>query len=194
MIGADERLPCGVALEVLLIQVADNHPVEDPIHQNGCPYCQATLRSLRQGWDDVQAVVRQPVALPKGLTAKIMAQVRTLANYLAGSILLGHADGETRISHTVVGAIVQGIAARIPGVVFASAKLDSHDPAHPRRVTVALKLVVRFGPAIESVAYAVRQILWRRIPGLTGAELDRIDITISDITDPLDRYQFHHPR
>jgi uncharacterized alkaline shock family protein YloU len=189
MIGPNERLPCGVALETLLMQIADQHPVDDPAHQGSCPYCQAALRRLERGWDDLQTVVRQPVAVPEGLTAKIMTQVRALASYVADSLLLGYPRGETRISHTVVGALVQRLAARVPGVVFASARLHPQEPPHPGRVTIALKLVIAFGPAIERIVDAVRKSLRRRIPALTGAELDRIDITIVDIAQPLDGYQ-----
>jgi hypothetical protein len=181
----DDRLPCGVALETLLNQVADHDPVEDPGHQESCPYCQAALRHLQQGWDELQMVAHQPVAIPAGLTAKIMAQVRALTRHVTDSILLGHPGGETHIAHTVIGAIVQRDAARAPGVIFASARLHPQKPAHPRRVTVALKLVVAFGPAIEKIAEAVRKNLRRRIPALTGAELGRIDITITDIAEPL---------
>ncbi|MBV9535830.1 MAG: Asp23/Gls24 family envelope stress response protein [Solirubrobacterales bacterium] len=189
MIALDERLPCGVALETLLIQVADQRPLKDPAHQASCPYCQAALRRLEQGWEDLQAVARQPVAIPEGLTAKIMTQVRALAGYVADSILLGHPRGETRISHAVIGALAQHLALRVPGVVFASARLHPQESTQPRRVKLALKLVVAFGPAIEMIVDALRENLRRRIPALTGAELDRIDITISDIARPLDGYE-----
>jgi hypothetical protein len=189
MTGQNERLPCGVALETLLTQIADQHPVEDPAHQDSCPYCQTALRRLQTGWDDLQTVFRQPVTIPEGLTGRIMTQVRALASYIADSLLLGYPRGETRISHTVVGALVQRLAARVPGVVFASARLHPQEPRHPRRVIIALRIVVAFGPAIEGVVDAVRENLRRRIPALTGAELDRIDITISDIAPPLDGYE-----
>ncbi len=189
MIAPDERLPCGVPLETLLIQIADQCPVEDPAHQASCPYCHAALRRLQQGWEDFQAVARQPVAIPEGLTAKIMAQVRALASYVSDSILLGHRRGETRISHAAVGALAQRLALRVSGVLFASVRIHPQEPTQPRRVTLALKLVVAFGPPIEVIVAALRENLRHRIPVLTGAELDRIDITISDIAQPLDGHE-----
>ncbi len=180
----DERLPCGVELEQLVIQVADGQPPVDAAHQNGCPYCQAALRSLRRGWDDVQALAHEPVLIPAGLTAQIMARVRTLARHLAGSILLGHPRGETRISHTVVARSIQRVAAAVPGVVFASAKPIPHDPPEPGRLSATIRLVVVFGPAIDALTRTVREALDRRIPTLTGAELSRIDISIEDIAEP----------
>jgi hypothetical protein len=188
MIAPDETLPCGVKLEALLIQIADAEPADDPIHQRSCPYCQTALRRLQQGWGDVQALTLQPVAIPRGLTGMIMQRIRTLAGYVTDSILLGHRRGETRISHTLVANVIQDVAATIPGVVFVSVELSPQQPPHPRRVNVTLRLIVNFGPAMERIADAVRKILHRRIPPLTGAQLERIDITITDVVDHPDSH------
>lgn len=184
MIAPDETLPCGVTLEALLMQVADGQPVDDLAHQRTCPYCQAALRRLQEGWGDVQALTLQTVAIPRGLTAMIMGRIRTLAGYAAHSILLGYRHGETRISHTVIAKIIQDVSMTVPGVLFASVTLSAPQPPHPRRVNVTLRLVVAFGPVMERVANAVRKVLHRRIPQLTGAQLERIDITISDVVGP----------
>ena len=179
-----EQLPCGVELEALVIQVTDDdqQPI-DLAHQTSCPYCQTALRSLRQGWADVQTLTREPVPIPPRLSAQIMARVRTLARHVTGSILLGHPRGETRISHTVISQVIQRVASAVPGVVFASAKPIPHDPPEPGRLSVTIRLVVAFGPAIDTLTHAVRQAIDRRIPRLTGAELSRIDITIDDIAE-----------
>jgi uncharacterized alkaline shock family protein YloU len=186
MTAEPEQLPCGAELEALVIQVTDSQPPVDPAHQNGCPYCQSALRGLRQGWGTVQALTREPVPIPPRLTAQIMARVRTLALYVVDSILLGHPRGETRISHTVLGQVIQRIARSVPGVVFASAKPIPHDPPEPARLSVAIRLVVVFGPAIETLTHTVRHVIDRRVPTLTGAELSRIDITIEDIAELAD--------
>ncbi|MBV9047797.1 MAG: hypothetical protein JOZ98_00530 [Solirubrobacterales bacterium] len=182
----DKQLPCGTELATLLEQVADDQRAPNPAHQDNCPYCQTALRRLRQDWVHVQSLAQEPVPIPEGLTAKIMARVHTLAGHLADSILLGHPRGETRIGHTVVSRVIQRLAATTPDVAFASVKLGPQDPQQPRRLSVTIRLIVTFGPAIERIADAVRNILNRRVPTLTGAELDRIDITINDITEPPD--------
>lgn len=181
MIAPDETLPCGVTLEALLIQVADGQQVDDLAHQRTCPYCQATLRRLQQSWEDIHALTLEPVVIPRGLTAMIMERIRTLAGYVAHSIVLTHRRGETRISHTAIAKTIQDVAATVPGVAFVSVTLSPQQPPHPRRVNVALRLVVTFGPAMERVANAVRAVLHRRVPRLTGAQLEHIDITISDV-------------
>ncbi len=181
-----EQLPCGVELEPLVVQIAEDRPPGDPTHQSSCPYCQAALRSLRQGWEDVQALTREPVPIPPRLTARIMTRVRTLVRLVGDSILLGDRRGETRISHSVVAQAIQRVASAVPGVVFASAKPIPHERPEPGRLGVTIRLVVAFGPPIDALADAVRQAIERRVTSLTGAELSRIDITVEDIAEAPD--------
>ena len=49
-----------------------------------------------------------------------------------------------------------------------------------------MRLVVGWSPAITQIAQTLRDLLIRRVPALTGAELARIDITIRDIAEPGD--------
>lgn len=179
-----ERLPCGVELDSLVTQVTEAQPPADFTHQAACPYCQVALRTLNQSWSDVQALARQPVPIPSQLTAQIMRRVRGLARHVTDSILLGHPHGETRVSHAVVRQAIQRLAVAVPGVVFASVRAVPHEPPDPKRLGVAVRLVVVFGPAIGALADAVRLVVDRRIRTLTGAEVSRIDITIEDIAEP----------
>lgn len=182
MTDQPDRLPCGVGLEELLAQVADGAPPADETHQSSCPYCQTTLRRLRRGWSGVTELTREPVAVPSGLTAQIMERVKALAAQTADFILLGHPRGETRVSHAVVGRIVQRLARAVPGVVFASAQVEPRQFPLPDRVDLSIQLVVAFGPVLHRVAEAVRETVRRQTLRLTGAHIDRIDIKIDDIT------------
>jgi hypothetical protein len=181
-----EQLPCGAELESLLVQVADHEPASDPEHQASCPYCQAALESLGREWSGVQALAREPVAMPGGATARTMLAIRELAVLLADSTLIEGPRGETRVSHIAVARVAQRLAAGVPGVVFASAKPVPQEPPHPVRLSIAVRLVVGWNPAITQIAQALRDLLIRRVPALTGAELTRIDITIRDIAEPGD--------
>lgn len=186
MSAYDERLPCGTDLEALLIQVAEDQAPSDLAHQTSCPYCQATLRRIRQRWADVRALSQQPVAVPPGLTARIMDRVRVLAGHVADSILLGHRGGETRITHDTIARVSARLTAAVPGVVFASAKPLPEDPPHPIRLGVAIRLVIAFGPRITDIAETTRARVPRRVRTLTGAEITHIDITVNDIIHPPD--------
>lgn len=182
MTDPPDPLPCGTRLADLLEQVADAAAPTNPAHQSSCPYCQTALRRLRRAWTDVTDLASEPVNVPDGLTAQIMARVRVLVDQTADFILLGHPRGETRVSHTVVVRITQRLARTIPGVVFASARVEPHNSPLPNRVDLSIRLVVTFGPALHRVADAVRTIVRRQTPRLTGAQLDHIDIKIDDIT------------
>lgn len=186
MSGYPEQLPCGIDVELLLAQVADGEPPRDPDHQESCPYCQAAVEALRREWMDVRELSRQPVQLPAGLTARIMLRIRDLAVLATGSTLIGGPRGETHVSHFAIAQVAQRLAGGVPGIVFASAKPVPHDPPHPARLSISIRLVVGWSPAITRIAQTLRDLLVRRVPALTGAELAQIDITIRDIAEPGD--------
>jgi hypothetical protein len=180
----EERLPCGTRLDELLSQVAEDEPAANPPHQASCPYCQAALRRLERHWGAVRALAQAPVRVPEGLTARIMARVQALAEQVSDSVLLGARRGETRVGHAAIRRYVQRLAAGVPGVALASVQLQPPDTAQPHRVDIALRLVIAFGPPVARVANAVREILARRVPRFTGAELGQVGITIADVAEP----------
>jgi uncharacterized alkaline shock family protein YloU len=183
MTDPPERLPCGVRLEQLLAQVAGDERPTNEGHQSTCPYCQTALRRLQQGWDDLAELTKQPLSVPGGLTAQIMARIRMLAAQAADFILLGHPRGETRVSHVVIARIVQRVASAVPGVVFASVRAEADEPPQPDRLSVRIQLIVSLGPSLPPLADAVRRTIQHKSPRLTGASIDRIDITIRDIVE-----------
>jgi hypothetical protein len=178
-----EQLPCGTQLEQLIVQIADREPPIDPRHQADCPYCQATLRRLRTGWADLRRLNAEPVPIPADLTVRIMARARALARQTAGALVLGTPRGETRIAHTVVTRSIQRIALAVPGVVFASVRAIAPDPPDPARLSVSIRLVIAFGPSVGATTHALRTLIDRRIPRLTGGRIARIDILVDDIAD-----------
>lgn len=177
------RLPCGVELDTLVEQITEGTSPRDPDHQAHCPYCQTALRGFRQGWNDVQTLAGVPVPIPPGLTMRIMTRVRALARRAAQNIILTSGRGHTQISHQVIAQIARRIALAIPGTVFASAHPKPGETADPIRVKLTLRLITTYGPALHPHAAAVRATLNRRLPNLTGAEIDTIDINFIDIAE-----------
>jgi len=182
MSDTSDPLPCGVRLGDLLEQVAEAATPANPQHQSSCPYCQSALRRLRRGWADVTELVNEPVSVPSGLTRRIMTHVRALAAQAADHLLLGHPGGDTLISHAVVGRIVQRLAGTGPDVTFASARVEPRNPSQPDRLDLSIRLVVTLGPSLRRLADSVRETVRRHATWLTGAQIDRIDITIDDVT------------
>lgn len=183
MTDTPNPLPCGTRLEDLLEQVTEGAAPANPEHQSSCPYCQTALRRLRRGWADVTDLANEPVSVPSGLTAQIMTRVRALVAQATDFILLGHPRGDTLISHAVVGRIVQRLARTVPDVTFASAQVKPRNPPQPDRLDLSIHLIVTLGPSLHRLADSVREIVRRHTRRLTGAQVERIDITIDDIDD-----------
>jgi len=182
MTDTPDPLPCGTRLEGLLEQVADGAAPTNPEHQSSCPYCQTALRRLHAGWADLTELANEPVSVPRGLTAQIMTRIRALAVRATDYLLLGHSRGDTLISHTVVAQIVQRLARTVPEVIFASARVESNTPPQPNRRDMSIHLIVTLGPSLDRLADSVRETVRQHILRLTGAHVNRIDITIDDIT------------
>jgi len=177
-----ERLPCGVELDALVAQVADDAPAPVAEHQATCPYCQTALRGLGAAWRDFQSLARAPVPIPPGLTARIMHHIRDLAHRAAQNLILAGTRGHTQISHTVITQVARRAALAVPGVLFASVRPTPGQAKDPDLLTFSVRLVTTYGPTLHAIAAAVRTTLRRRLATLTGAEVERIDITIIDIT------------
>jgi uncharacterized alkaline shock family protein YloU len=181
---ADDRLPCGVELDALVAQLADDAAPADPAHEARCPYCQTALAALRRSWGDLHMLAREPVPVPPGLTRRIMTRVGHLAARTAHSFILATVHGHTRISHAVIAQVARRAALAVPGVHFASALPAAGEPAYPTRLGIAIRLVIAFGSPVEPIADAVRASVRRRVPRLTGAEITTVDILVMDITGP----------
>jgi hypothetical protein len=179
-----DRLPCGTELERVIAQVADGAELDNRAHQERCPYCQAALRDIARGWSDLQALIDEPVTIPPNLAARIMARIAQLARHAGDAVLLGGPRGETRIGHRVIARVAQRVAATVPGLAFASAKPIAHDPPLPLRLSLTIRIVATFGPPLDELADRVRATVRRRVPELTGADLDRVDIEIDDLVEP----------
>jgi uncharacterized alkaline shock family protein YloU len=179
-----DRLPCGTELDALAAQTADGAPPSDPEHQARCPYCQTALGALSRSWDDLRAFASEPVPVPPALTSRIMSRIRELAARVATNLVLAAERGQTRISHAVIGQIARRAALAVPGVLFASVQTTSGQATDPTRVTLALRLVIDFGPAADALADTVRAAVHQHLPRLTGAGISSIDVRIEGIADP----------
>jgi uncharacterized alkaline shock family protein YloU len=177
------ELPCGVELETLVTQVADGATAPDPTHQTHCPYCQRALGDLRRAWGDVQTLASAPVPIPAGLTLRVMSRVRILARRAGDNIVLAGTRGHTQISHSVIAQVARSAALTVPGVLFASVRLTPGQTAAPARLDLAIRLVTTYGAPLQPVAAAVRAILRRRLPAVTGADVAAIDVVFADIAE-----------
>lgn len=178
------QLPCGVSLETLIAQVTDQLPAPDPAHHAHCTYCQTAQSAFHHSWSDMQTLAHAPVPIPSGLTTRIMTRIRELAARAAHSIILATPRGHTQISHHVIAQIGRRVAQATPGVLIASAQPEPDQPGDPTRINLAVRLITTYGPALPTIADAVRSAVYRRVTTLTAAKVKRIDIAFTDIADP----------
>jgi uncharacterized alkaline shock family protein YloU len=178
-------LVCGTRLEVLIDQVAEGHAPSDGAHQAGCAYCRAALVALGEAWGDLQAFAREPVPVPVGLSERIMSRIGALIARMGDAVVLIGERGETRVSDRVIGRVARAAALTVPGVVLPSAMWIGVDPRDRGRVRLGLRLVIAFGPSIETLADAVRERVGAVVSAQTGARVAAVDIAVQDIV--LDR-------
>ncbi|MDQ6817337.1 MAG: Asp23/Gls24 family envelope stress response protein [Actinomycetota bacterium] len=179
--NAQVVLACGTPLEVLIDQVAEHYTPMEGAHQASCAYCRAALVALGEAWGEVLAFARQPVPVPAGLTERIMSRVRALIARIGDSVVLLGGRGDTRVSERVIGRVARAAALTVPGVVLPSAMRIVVDPSDRSRVLLGLRLVIAFGPSIDTVARRVRAQVSAHVSAQTGARVAGVDIAIEDI-------------
>ncbi len=191
----DQRLDCGARLGPLIDQVADRTAAADPQHQRTCPHCREALAELERVWGHVRAVAREDVAPPQRIVADVMRRIRRelslprislpldeLVPRLVTRALLQTERGSTRISDTVVARIATEAALDVAGVEFLGGSVDIS--VSGRRVAIGMRLVVEYGASLPALAATVRANAIAHVEALTGLEVERLDISIGDVSDP----------
>lgn len=179
---ARASLACGVTLDLLVDQVTtkQQRPV-DAAHQASCAHCQAALVALREAWGELRCFARQPVAVPPGLSERIMTHVSALRSRWGDGAVLAGERGETRIGERVIARVARGAALAVPGVALASALGVIVDPASRDQVRLRLRLTITFGPAVDALADAVRAQVSQQVSAQTGTRVAGVDIAVEDL-------------
>jgi uncharacterized alkaline shock family protein YloU len=203
-----DRLPCGKAIDDLLIQVADRTAPSDPAHQRTCPHCRAALAELEDLWAPVRDVAAEDVRAPAGLLQAVMAQIRELARNDWSAVLTGP-RGRTRIAARVVGAVARLAAESVPHVTLALGSGRVATPAdtpvldHTKiagrhseaatdigvageHVVVDIQIAVDYGVPMWQVAALVRNSIAQRIATQTGLTTTEVNVTVVDVQSPAD--------
>ncbi len=199
-----EHLPCGADLGVLVDQVAEELPPQDPEHEAGCEHCQAALAELGPLWGQVRELAREDVVVPAALLATVMRAVRVerignggatlplreVIPQLVNHALLLSDRGTLKIADSVVALIVGREALATLGVLSldsgVASALAGGSPGvvvvvDGGRVSARVRLVVGLGWRIPDVVEAVRQRAGAAVQRMTGLETAAIDITVTDV-------------
>jgi hypothetical protein len=167
---ASDRLPCGAQVADLIEQAADRGGWRSP-HQAACEHCQALLPQLERLWRPVRDLAAERVAVPEGLVAAVMYQVRRLVRAAWLGVHAG-TRGTTRVARTAVAKLAALAARTVPGVGGVLSHVPEPAEVAGGRTGLQLDLVTEYGQSIPAVAEAVRR---------SGTA---VDINIHDVTPP----------
>ncbi|MGY5884644.1 Asp23/Gls24 family envelope stress response protein [Modestobacter lacusdianchii] len=204
--GKDEdRLPCGVRVDDLLAQVADQAPPRDAAHQRGCPRCRAALAELADLWAPVADLAAEEVRAPASLLQEVMAQIREMSRN-AWHAVLTDPTGQTRIAARVIGAVARLAAESVPHVAVAlgggrpvtrhgetpslaeiagsAGEAATDVGVAGSRVVVDVQIAVDYGVPIASVAQLVRDRIAAHLAAHTGLTTSEVNVTVVDVRPP----------
>jgi len=192
-------LPCGISTDLLFEQAASGHATDLGGHQQDCVHCQAALIEFTRLWAPVSELAATPVPPPPGLTAAVMASVRTLVRdiwYTLETTPLG----AVRIAARIVAALARDSARTIPGVRVALGRSTHGKLAeltekatlahrHPhaavgvlgRTAVVDLAIAVSYGDPVHQTARTIQQHVITSLRESIGLKTVTVNITIDDI-------------
>jgi len=209
--GFPSRLRCGVALDELIDQVADDRAPQDPAHQRGCPYCRAALSELHEIWAPVASLIDEPIEAPPSLLGSVMERVGALAanNWHA---VVPDPPGRTSTAAWVIAVIARRAAAAVPGVIAVTGRvappvvvLDSDastglvaEPVPTSRqqdlaagtgvagatVVVSLVLTADGTQPLQVLAQRVREQVIAHVRELAGLAVVEVDVLVEDVRLP----------
>ncbi len=183
------RLPCGVAVDDLLEQIADEAHPSDPGHQGHCPHCQAMLAELRGLWAPVGRLAATAVEAPVNLVHDVMRRVRDLARQ-GWQGVLQQERGVTRIAAVVVARIAAVAAQRLPGVSLALGRLHATPLGAVEvglagtRAAIDVDIIAPYDRPLHRVADAVREAVIHDVATLADLEIIAVNVTIVDVRIP----------
>ena len=126
--------------------------------------------------DDLAALGREPVVVPPDLARTVVRRVRAL-RAPRGTLALADVErGATLVAERAVGRVAAAAARGVPGVVYASVRVEEEGSA-------TVRLVAELGPRLDGVAAAVRAAVLADVERWCGIELSAVDVRVDDVTD-----------
>jgi uncharacterized alkaline shock family protein YloU len=192
-------LPCGAEMDLVFEQVADGHAAELDDHQRDCVHCQAALGELSFLWAPVAERAASPVAVPPGLTAAVMSQIRHLVRDVWYTLQTTDL-GVIRIAARIVAALARDAARTVPGVrvalgrsthtkLAALAELATFKHRHPhaavgvlgRTAVVDLAVAVQYGDPVHEVARDIQQQVIAALRENIGLQTVQVNVNVDDV-------------
>lgn len=194
-------LPCGAEVDPLLEQVADGRAGDLDDHQRDCVHCQAAIAEFTALWAPVAAEAASPPAVPSGLTAAVMGQIRRLVRDVWYTLQTTEL-GTIRIAARIVATLARDSARLVPGVrvalgrsshgkLAALAEQASLGHRHPnaavgvlgRTAVVDLAVAITYGDSAHEVARDIQQHVIAELRRTLGLETVVVNVTVDDVLD-----------
>jgi uncharacterized alkaline shock family protein YloU len=192
-------LPCGAAVDLLLEQVADGNAADRDAHQRQCVHCQAALGEFTAVWAPVTELAATPVAVPPGLAAAVMSQIRALVRDVWYTLQLTQI-GAIRIAARVVAALARDSAQMVPGVrvalgrstqgllpAVAGKATAGHRHPHAaagvlgRTAVVDLAIAVTYGDPVHDIARQIQRHVTTTLRDQAGLRNVTVNVTVDDV-------------
>lgn len=176
---ASTTLECGHDLLELVEQVTDGAIPADPEHQANCPYCQEALCRLRAANGQLRALAGERVDVPRGLTRRVMAQLRRERGRVP---LASSPAGADTASDLVIVQIARRAARSIEGVRNCSVTLDPVEADGILALTIHLTAVL--GPSLPELTEQVRAAVVADLLALAGLQAGAVAVVVDDVDLP----------
>jgi uncharacterized alkaline shock family protein YloU len=191
-------LPCGADVDLLLEQVAAGKAADRDAHKRQCVHCQAALGEFTAVWAPVTELAATPVAIPPGLAAIVMSQLRSLVRGVPYTLQRTEI-GAIRIAASVVVALARDSARMVPGVrlalgrstqglLAAVAERATAARHHPDTAgvlggtaVVDLAVTVTYGDPVQDIARDIQRHVTAALRDQTGLRNVAVNVTIDDI-------------
>jgi uncharacterized alkaline shock family protein YloU len=194
-----DALPCGAEVDPMLEQVAGGRAEDLDAHQRDCVHCQAAVAEFAALWAPVAETAARPVAVPPGLTAAVMSQIRTLIRDVWYTLQTND-DGVIRIAARIVAALARDTARMVPGVRVALGRSTHSKLAalaeqatflhrHPhaavgvlgRTAAVDLAVAVSYGDSVHEVAREIQQNVIATLRDSIGLKTVAVNVIVDDV-------------
>lgn len=169
-------LECGRDLYVLVEQVSEGLPPAEPEHQAGCPFCQEALRRLRIAFDALRDLAGQAVQVPRGLSARVLEQLRRERQSV---VVAASAGGQDTVAEAIVSQIARQAVLSVDAVRGVSVVVSG--PRADEGLALDVHVTAALGPSLPDLTAQLREQVMAHVWALAGVRVARVDVTVDDV-------------
>lgn len=183
-----DTLECGRSLAELSAYL-DTGQIDDPVHVESCPECQAGLASLARlsevGSDLLRSDVADAGSGNDDWMQSILDNLRLeLRPGRSIPLRAEHPNDTLWETEGSILALVRSVADALPGTAAGKCRLHGDVTIPGADITVDVEIAVVYGHPLEVRAAELRQELAEALAVQTELSLQAINITVTDVLEP----------